>query len=41
LGVIAKSRNQGIGQFQLAEKLKMDSKAVFYYLKKLDSLGLM
>lgn len=37
---IAKSRSQGISQFQLGEKLNMETKTVFYYTKKLDSLGL-
>ncbi|KAG2207978.1 hypothetical protein INT47_010962 [Mucor saturninus] len=40
LGVVAKSRYQGISQIKLAETLKWDCKTVFYYLKKLEQLGL-
>lgn len=38
---IAKSRNQGISQYELGEFFHMDSKTIFYHVKKLDQLGLM
>ncbi|CEP16613.1 hypothetical protein [Parasitella parasitica] len=40
LNSIAKSRSQGISQHELGEMFDMDSKAVFYHLKRLDQLGL-
>ncbi|KAI8646711.1 hypothetical protein BD408DRAFT_379909 [Parasitella parasitica] len=40
LNSIAKSRSQGISQHELGEMFSMDSKTVFYHLKKLDQLGL-
>jgi DNA-binding MarR family transcriptional regulator len=41
LDIVAKSRHQGIVQHKLGELLNMDPKTVFYYLKKLDQIGLM
>ncbi|GAN08977.1 hypothetical protein MAM1_0235d08497 [Mucor ambiguus] len=40
LNNIAKSRNQGISQYELGELFHMDSKTIFYHVKKLDQLGL-
>ncbi|KAL9547399.1 hypothetical protein MBANPS3_006183 [Mucor bainieri] len=40
LNHIAKSRNQGISQYELGELFHMDSKTIFYHVKKLDQLGL-
>lgn len=41
LSSIAKSRHQGISQYELGEIFKMDPKAIFYHVKKLNQLGLM
>lgn len=41
LNSIAKSRHQGISQYELGEIFNMDSKAIFYHVKKLNQLGLM
>ncbi|KAG1122216.1 hypothetical protein G6F42_011689 [Rhizopus arrhizus] len=40
LSSIAKSRHQGISQYELGEIFKMDPKAIFYHVKKLNQLGL-
>ncbi|KAI7897943.1 uncharacterized protein BX663DRAFT_526537 [Cokeromyces recurvatus] len=38
--IIAKCRANGITQYDLGQKLNMDSKKIYYYVKKLDRLGL-